>query len=263
MEILVAQHLVHPEDGFGLQQVVLEEVAAGHRGPAALLWTSSRYISVTYPETHLPSFGTAARLGEEAGFPVLVRNSGGGAVAANEGSISFSLTFPVEDLRHGLHERYAEGADLVVATLGKLGVAAEAGEVEGEFCPGAYSVRSGGPLGIKIAGLAQRATRRAARLEALVLVTKTAELKGVLSRFYGALDLSFRPESIADLPTTDVQKAIEALTEVVQKRYGAREAKLGEETFVRALASRERWRAMPDISEVSDSPQGGTADATG
>jgi octanoyl-[GcvH]:protein N-octanoyltransferase len=264
VEILVAQHLAQPEDGFGLQQAVLEEVATGSRSPTALLWTSSRYVGATHLETRLASFGAAARLAEKNGFPVLVRNSGGGAVAANEGSISFSLTFRVEDLRHGLYERYAEGAELVVSVLKNLGVAAEAGEVEGEFCPGAYSVRAGGPLGIKIAGLAQRVTRRAARLEALVLVTRTAELKRVLELFYGALGIQFRPESVADLPETDVPKAIEALTEAVRVRYGAREANLGEETFVRARALRESWRATPGASaRVSHSLRGGAADATG
>ena len=245
MEVLIVQDLIHPEDGFGLQQAVLEEVSAGSRGPTTLLWTSSRYVGATHPETRLQGFSEAERLAGEAGFPVLVRNSGGGAVAANEGSVSFSLTSPVEDLRHGLYERYAEGADLVVSALGKLGVAAEAGEVEGEFCPGAYSVRSGGYSGFKIAGLAQRVTRHSARLEALILVTKTAKLRGVLELFYGALGLPFRPESVADLPGTDVSQAIEALVDTVGERYGAREAALGEETLRRARSLRESWRASP------------------
>ncbi|MCA1718096.1 MAG: hypothetical protein LC781_15185 [Actinobacteria bacterium] len=248
METLIARNLSRPEDGFGLQQAVLEEVAAGSRDSAALLWTSSRYVGATYPETRLPGFGEAARLAEEAGFPVLVRNSGGGAVAANEGSISFSLTFPVEDLRRGLYDRYTEGVDLVVAVLSKLGVAAEAGEVEGEFCPGAYSVRSGGYSGIKIAGLAQRVTRRAARVEALILVRQTAELRAVLGLFYGALGLPFRPESVADLPRTDVSRAIEALADTVRERYGATEAEVGEKTLQRARSLRDRWRATPGSS---------------
>ena len=91
VEILIARNLSHPEDGFGLQQAVLEEVADGSRDSTTLLWTSSRYVGATYPETRLAGFGEAVRLAEGSGFPVLVRNSGGGAVAANEGSISFSL----------------------------------------------------------------------------------------------------------------------------------------------------------------------------
>ncbi|MDQ3966366.1 MAG: hypothetical protein M3246_07960 [Actinomycetota bacterium] len=250
MEILIAQSLARPEDGLGLQQAVFEEVASGSRGPAALLWTSSRYVAATHSETRLPNFGIAARLVDEAGFPVLVRNSGGGAVAANEGSVSFSLTFPVRNLRQGLYERYAEGAEIVVTALRKFGVAADAGEVEGEFCPGAYSIRSGGLLGIKIAGLAQRVTRRAGRVEALILVTKTAELRRVLERFYGALGLPFRPESVADFPRADVPGAIGALSEAVRERYGAKEVKIGEDTLKRARSLRESWRAASSLSNL-------------
>jgi len=248
VEILVAQSLTRPEDGFGLQQAVLEETVAGSRGPTALLWTSSRYVGATRPETRLPGFGEAVRLAEAGGFPVLARNSGGGAVAANEGSLSFSLTFPVEDMRHGLYERYTEGVDLVVAALSRLGVEAEAGEVEGEFCPGAYSVRSGGHSGVKIAGLAQRVVRRAARVEALVLITNTAEVRRVLEVFYGALGLPFRPESVADLPGVDVSRAILALSEEIWERYEAREAEPGEETMLRVRSLREVWRAEPGLS---------------
>jgi len=245
MEILVAEHLHKPEDGFGLQQAVLEEVASGERGPAALLWTSSRYVGATRPETRLPGFGEAVRLAGEAGFPVLVRNSGGGAVAANRGSLSFSLTFPVQDLRHGLYERYAEGVDLVTAVLRRIGVEAEGGEVEGEFCPGAYSVRSGGLGGVKHAGLAQRVTRRAARLEALILVFETDEIREVLGRFYGALELPFRPESVGDLPA-GVPRVVEALSEEVGERYGAVGGLIGAGTLDRARSHREEWRVIPE-----------------
>ena len=248
MEILVAEHLRKPEDGFGLQQAVLEEVASGKRGPAALLWTSAPYVGATRPETRLPDFGTAMRLAGEAGFPVLVRNSGGGAVAANRGSLSFSLTFPVEDLRHGLYERYAEGVELVAAALRQVEVEAEGGEVVGEFCPGAYSVRSGGPGGVKHAGLAQRVTRRAARLEALILVSETDEVREVLGRFYGALGLPFRPGSVGELGAS-VPRVVEALSHEVDERYGAVEGRIGAGTLDRVRSLREEWRVVPETGQ--------------
>jgi len=239
VEILVAEYLRNPEDGFGLHQAVLEEVASGERGPTALMWTSSRYVGVTRSETRLPGFGEATRAARNLGFPVLVRNSGGGAVAANEGSISFSLTFPVEDLRHGLYERYVEAVDLVAAALRRVGVEAEGGEVEGEFCPGAHSVRSGGPRGVKHAGLAQRVTRRAARVEALILVSGTGELVPILERFYGALDLPFRTESVEDLPA-GVPEVIEALVSEVRERYGGEEISMSENLLKKARSHREK-----------------------
>ena len=245
MEILVSEPLDEPEDGFGLQQAVLEEVAAGERGPAALIWTSSRYVGATRQETRLSGFAAATEAAWELGFPVLVRNSGGGAVVANRGSLSFSLTFPVEDLRHGLYERYSEGLDLIASALKRVGVEAERGEVEGEFCPGAYSVRSGGQKGVKHAGLAQRVTRRAARLEALLLVSETDEVRTVLERFYGLLELPFRPGSVEDLPV-DVPAVIRALSEEVRGRYAATEGRIFEKTLERARALRDGWRVIPD-----------------
>ena len=245
MEILVAGPFDDPEDGFGLQQAVLEEVAAQQRGPAALMWTSSRYIGATRQETRLPGFEAATEAASDLGFPVLVRNSGGGAVAANRGSLSFSLTFPVEDLRHGLYERYAGGLDLIASALRRIGVEAERGEVEGEFCPGAYSVRSGGPWGIKHAGLAQRVTRRSARLEALVLVSETDGVRAVLERVYSLLGLPFRPESVGDVPA-DIPRVIEALSEEVRGRYEAEGGQIRERTMDRAQSLRGKWRVIPD-----------------
>jgi octanoyl-[GcvH]:protein N-octanoyltransferase len=244
-EMLVAGPFDDPEDGFGLQQAVLEEVAARQRGPTALMWTSSRYVGATRLETRLPGFGVAVEAAAELGFPVLVRNSGGGAVAANRGSVSFSLTSPVEDLRHGLYERYAEGLDLISSALRRVGVEAEGGEVEGEFCPGAYSVRSGGPWGIKHAGLAQRVTRQAARLEALVLVSQTDEVRAVLERVYSLLSLPFRPQSVGDL-SVDVPPVMHALADEVRYRYGAVEGSLGKGTMDRVRSLRGGWRVVPE-----------------
>ncbi|MDQ3639865.1 MAG: hypothetical protein M3426_18090 [Actinomycetota bacterium] len=246
MEILVADPFENPEDGFGLQQAVLEEVASGERGPAALMWSSSPYVGATRPETRLEGFAGAARSVEEMGFPVLVRNSGGGAVAANGGSLSLSLTVPVEDLRHGLYERYAAGVELVVSALRRVGVEAEGGEVEGEFCPGAYSVRSGGARGVKHAGLAQRVTRRAARLEVLVLVEDTGPVREALARFYGGLGLPFRPSCVADLPT-GLPDVVAALSEEVRGRHGGRAGTIGAGTLEKARGLRERWRFIPKV----------------
>ncbi len=242
MEILAAGYFDNPEDGFGLQQVVLEDVAAGERGPTALTWTSSRYVAPTSREKRLPGFGRAASIAEGSGFPVLIRNSGGGAVAANEGSVSFSLTFPVEDLRHGLYERYSEGVELISSALRSLGVPAEAGEVEGEFCPGAYSIRSGGERGVKHAGLAQRVKKRAARLEALILVSDTVALIPLIESFYAALGIPFRAQSVGDMDASVVQTA-DMLSEEVRRRYTATEIQPDENTLSRARLMRGAWKA--------------------
>ncbi len=247
MEVLTPAEFEDPEDGFGLQQAVLEGVGSGARGATAVLWSSSRYVALTRPETRLSGFPEAARRMSALGFPVLLRNSGGGAVAANPGALSFSMTFPIENLRHGLYERYAEGSRVVVAALRGLGVEAEEGEVEAEFCPGAYSVRSGGERGIKAAGLAQRVTRRTARVEALILVSSTEEIRSALSSLYPALGMNFRPEGVGDLAGStgplSVQEVAAALTKELEESYGAARADTDDRLLSRAVELRGSWRA--------------------
>lgn len=246
VRVLIPDFLTDPEDGFGLQQAVLEEVGSGATGSTALMWSSQPYAGLTRPETRLPGFAEAKQRMREIGVPVLVRNSGGGAVAANAGSLSFSMTFPVEDLRYGLYERYAEGSEVIIAALDRLGVAAEEGEVEREFCPGAYSVRAGGPSGIKVAGLAQRVTRRAARVEALILFAETSGVKEILSLLYPELGLPFRPEGVGDLVSADgpltVEQVVSALSAELAQRYGAAEDQTGAALFERARSLRGTWR---------------------
>jgi octanoyl-[GcvH]:protein N-octanoyltransferase len=87
-------------------------------------------------------------------------------------------------------------------------------------------------------------TRRAARLEALVLVSETGELVPVLKRFYGALDLPFRPESVEDLPA-DVPQVMETLSTEVRERYGGEERPLEETLLEEARSLRGEWRVVP------------------
>lgn len=217
MRILNAGDLKSAAVGLGLQQAVLEGVASGDLGPTALVWSSGRFVASTRPETRMPGFKEAKKTAQSAEFVVLVRNSGGAAVAGNRGSLSFSLTVPVQDLRHGLYERYDLACELIVGALRRLGIKGERGEVEGAFCPGAHSVRVGGERGFKVAGLAQRVIKTAARVEALVMVEHTAELAEVLRDFYVALGRPFLTQSVADLGPT-AEEVARAITEEALER---------------------------------------------
>jgi octanoyl-[GcvH]:protein N-octanoyltransferase len=248
--VVLREPFEDPEVSYGLLQVVLEEVGEGGRRAAVLVFPSSRHVGVTRMDTRNPNFGRAVQAAAELGFPVLERRSGGGAVAANAGTLTLALFYPVEDLRHGIYDRYGEGTDVIVAALKQLGVDSEAGEVEAEFCPGTHSVRSGGFRGMKLAGLSQRVTRRAARLEALVMVEETGELVEVLERFYGALGLPFRCGSVGNLrragSAAGVAEVAEALAQEVRTRYRAVDVPLAAATLERARSHAGEYRVSPD-----------------
>lgn len=249
MDLIVVEDLKDPEDMYGLHQVLLEKVGTGEHPPVFLVSPSPPHVGVTRADRRMARFPDALKNAGEAGFPVLERRSGGGTVAANAGTLVMSLIQPVKGT-YSIYKHYAEAGDLITAALGRLGVKAEAGEVEDEFCPGAYSIRWGGRQGMKLAGLAQRVTRRAARLDALILVSDTVELAYVLKDFYNTLGLPFRPGSVGSLDRagspSDTLDVIGALSLEARKRYGAREVPLDKTIMLLAQSHRGEYRISPE-----------------
>jgi octanoyl-[GcvH]:protein N-octanoyltransferase len=92
-----------------------------------------------------------------------------------------------------LEERYATVAEVIVEALTTVGVAARIGELEGEWCPGRWSILVGDG---KVGGLAQRLVRGAAWTEAVLVISGARDLAASLIPVQAALD---RPWSSATL----------------------------------------------------------------
>lgn len=75
------------------------------------------------------------------------------------------------------------------------------------------------------------------------------DLARILSRFYAALDLPMRPESVGSLHRTgskaEVEDVIAALAEEAKLRYAAEPVSLDEETLRRARESRAEYLIPP------------------
>jgi octanoyl-[GcvH]:protein N-octanoyltransferase len=105
----------------------------------------------------------------------------------------------------GTEERYERLAAALIAALGTLGVAAERGELEGEWCPGSWSIRSSGT---KLAGIAQRAVKGAAWVDAVVDLAPHVPSRELLGEVYAELDLPLDPKtlgSVSELAGRDVR----------------------------------------------------------
>lgn len=200
MELLTPQRFEAPSTQYGYTSAIFEQVASGERPATISVTPSSRHLGVTRRDTRRPGFARAVRAAEEEGYPVLVRGSGGGAIAAGAGTFGFSIIRPAAEDERGIDERYDEAASLTLAVFERLGVRAEVGEAREEFCPGDHSIRSGDyEGGMKLVGIAQRLTRRATSVGGIVLVCGEAELARVLEKVYGALEFPFRPGSVGSL----------------------------------------------------------------
>ena len=232
-----------PVTASGYFRVVFDQVAEGTRPATVSVTPSTRHVGVTRRDTLRPGFRNAVRIANEEGYPVLVRSSGGGATAADTGTFGFSIIRPAEEeMGRGIGERYDEAAALVLGAFARVGLPdAEVGEVKDEFCPGDHSVRVGGwEGGMKLCGIAQRVTRRATSVGGIVLVEGEEELARILARFYEALELPFRPESVGSARRAgneaSVGAFIEAFATETEDRYGARRVPLDDKTV--ALAAR-------------------------
>ncbi|MEA2010285.1 MAG: lipoate--protein ligase family protein, partial [Actinomycetota bacterium] len=109
--------------------------------------------------------------------------------------------------------RFAHAASLVTATLASLGIETSVGEIPGEYCPGEFSVNHNGT--IKVAGIGQRLTKRAAHVGGVLVVGGAAAIRDVLVPVYDALNLDLDPSTVGALdsvvPGLDVATVADAL----------------------------------------------------
>lgn len=234
VELLVPGRFEDPVTAYGYQRMVFEQVASGARPTTISVTSSARHVGVTRRDTFRPGFDAAVRASNEDGYPVMVRGSGGGATAADEGTFGFSIVRPAGngEIRRDIRDRYDEAADLVLGAFSRLGIESEVGEVRDEFCPGDHSVRVGGwEEGMKVVGMAQRITRRATSVGGIVLVHGEEEL----AKVYRAMDLPFRTGSVGSLRRAGVdvgvEEAIEAFAAEAMVRYGAGRTDVDEGTL--------------------------------
>ena len=246
MELLTPERFEDPGVAYAYQRAVFEGVASGERPPTVSITPTTLHVGVTKRDTRRPGFEGAVRAANEEGYPVLVRGAGGGATAAGPGTLGFSIIRPSrpEEARRGVGERYDEAASFVLAAFARLGFdRAEVGEVRDEFCPGDHSIRVGSfGEGMKLVGIAQRLTSRAASVGGIVLVHGEEDLARVLGRVYGALSLPFRAGSVGSVRAAghgaSVEDVVEALAEEAAARYGASRAPVDGRIMDRALAGR-------------------------
>ena len=248
-ELLVPGRFEDPVTAYGYQRMVFEQVASGARPMAISITPSARHVGVTRRDTRRPGFEEAVRASNEEGYPVMVRGSGGGATAADEGTFGFSIVRPAveAEIRRSIHDRYDEAAALVLGAFSRLGLEAEVGEVREEFCPGDHSIRVGDQEdGTKLVGIAQRLTRRATSVGGIVLVHGEEELAKVLKKVYRAMDLPFRTGSVGSLRKVGVEagldEVVEAFAVEAEARYGAKRTTVDAQTMKSARGTGEQYR---------------------
>ncbi|WP_191296546.1 lipoyl protein ligase domain-containing protein [Lentzea cavernae] len=145
-----------------------------------------------------PGITEATSLARAAGFEPVVRSPGGRMVAYDGGAVVIDHLDSTTDIRHAGSATFAANAESHVRVLRELGgVDARIGEVEGEYCPGEYSINVGGDT--KVVGSAQRVTSTGSLFSTVVQVVVPDRVRAVIIDVSKALGYDLRESSIAGL----------------------------------------------------------------
>ncbi|MFQ5959042.1 MAG: biotin/lipoate A/B protein ligase family protein, partial [Alphaproteobacteria bacterium] len=207
-----------PEARLARDGALGEAVARGASPPTLRLWENPRALVVSRRERRLPGFEEASRRLAREGWPVLIRDSGGGAVPHGEGILQLTLALPRREVPvFSIETLYRALCAPLILALDGLGVETAFGAAPGGFCDGRFNLVHRGRVhrGRKLAGTAQRwrgapagATRGYALGHALLVVDcDLAAANRALNRFY---ELAGSDQRIDPRASTTVRICLDA-----------------------------------------------------
>jgi lipoate-protein ligase A len=221
-----------------LSHALLRAVDAGEAPESLRLYQPCDAMAFSVLDRTRPGFDLAVERARRAGFEPIVRLAGGRAAVFERHALAFAWTVPAREPRLGIRARFEALSTLIARALCSLGVDARVGEVEGEYCPGEYSVNARGA--VKLMGVGQRVLRRAAHVGGVVIVRGAPRIAGVLEDVYAALDLPLdasRTGAVEDeVPGVTAEAVAEALLAEIGQQRSLAPCEVPD--FVRAQAKR-------------------------
>lgn len=200
-----------------VSHAMLRRVARGDTPESLRLYRPDDALLFSSLDSRRPGYARALELARAAGFEPVVRLAGGHAAVFLASSLAFAWASADPDAALHIRPRFERLSGWLVAALRRLGLDARVGEIEGEYCPGEFSVNLGGR--IKVMGVGQRVIRGGAHVGGVVTIAETDRLREILVPIYEALDLELRPDTaggLADaLPGLTAEDVVLAIAEVL------------------------------------------------
>ncbi|HHU19016.1 MAG TPA: lipoate--protein ligase family protein [Bacilli bacterium] len=211
-------------ESFAVDDALAESIHQGDSAPVVRVWTHPRSVVLGIADSRLPFLIDGARWLKTQGYQPVVRNSGGLAVALDEGVLNISLLINDQG-SIGIHEGYEKMVRFMKALLADWTDQVEAFEVVGSYCPGDYDLSIGGK---KFAGISQRRIRNGIAIQIYLSVTADHQARARLVREFYRIGVQGE-ETRFDYPEVDpnVMEALETILgvtitvdEVVEKLQG-------------------------------------------
>lgn len=174
--------------------------------PAILLWQAQQE-SIVVPENWLRIAAvqdTGAEL-DAAGWPVLARSSGGGAVPQGPATLNLAVVAPIAS-SFRIEDGYELICGMLAEALTRFEIDAVTGAVEGAFCDGSWNVTVDGR---KLAGTAQRWSMRSGARTALMHAA--LQLAPLPASAWRALDIIHRAAGQTRASVSEAHVTLDAL----------------------------------------------------
>jgi octanoyl-[GcvH]:protein N-octanoyltransferase len=214
-----------------VSHATMRRVAAGELPETLRVARPGRVVAFGKRDALAPGYRDAVAAARGLGYGSVLRLGGGRAAVFHEGTLELAHAVPDADAQRGIHDRFEATAGLIAAALADLGVDARVGEVEGEYCPGRWSVNVAGAR--KLAGIGQRVVSGGAHVGTVIVAEDPDSVGRVLEPVYAALGLSWDPATVGavGLPWEQVRDAVVAR---YSERYRVTEDELDGETLALA-----------------------------
>lgn len=165
--------------------------------PVLRIYRPQPTVAFSRRESLMVGFSQSVDIAQSHGFFPIIRPTGGRAVAYDSSSLVMDLVTHDGPQRKDNDQHFREIGELFVELFRELGIDARLGPVEGEYCPGKYSINSRGE--VKIVGTSQRVSNRARLLSASIPVEDSTRAKNVLIACNQALAFDWNPDTFVSL----------------------------------------------------------------
>ena len=148
-------------------------------------------------DTTLDSYAAAAEAMRGRGFEPVERRAGGQLAVYDGNALVVDLVAAHLEPRADVVERFRLFSGAIASAFISFGIDARIGAIEGEYCPGNYSVNGEGR--IKLAGIAQRIGKRGYHLGAVIPVMPSDRVLAAAAGAYRILGYPFDPKTFGAL----------------------------------------------------------------
>jgi len=144
-------------------------------------------------ETFLPGFANAVEVAQQVGYAPAIRLTGGRCVVYDQNSVVLDVVFSETNRKKTSEEHFIAFADWFVNHLQQFGLDARVGQLDGEYCPGPYSVNASGE--IKIVGVAQRVLIGARLISSVIQISDAEKPRWAMTEINQAMGFAWRSET--------------------------------------------------------------------